>query len=136
MCSSVYSCYLLVSSAPIRSLPFLSFIVPILAWNVPLISPILFKRSLVFPILLFSSVSVYYSLKKAFFFKLILITFYLTITFQIIIQHVINILKYWNIFHSSCHMKSFKSVVYFTFTFLQHISMQILSFHHKSLICS
>ena len=35
---SVYSCYLLVSSASVGSIPFLSFIVPILAWNVPLVS--------------------------------------------------------------------------------------------------
>ena len=40
--SSVYSCDLfLISSASVRSLPFLSFIVPILAWNVPLIFQIL-----------------------------------------------------------------------------------------------
>ena len=56
--SSVYSCYLfLISSASIRSVPFLSFIVPILAWNVPLVSLIFLKRSLVFPFLLFSSFS-------------------------------------------------------------------------------
>ena len=37
--SSVYSCHLfLISSASVRSMPFLSFIVPILAWNVPLVS--------------------------------------------------------------------------------------------------
>ena len=64
--SSVYSCHLfLVSSASIRSLSFLPFIVPIFAWNVPLASPIFFKRSLVFPILLFSSIYLYCSLKKA-----------------------------------------------------------------------
>ena len=34
--SSVYSCHLsLISSASVRSLPLLSFILPILAWNVP-----------------------------------------------------------------------------------------------------
>ena len=50
-----YSCYLfLVSSASVRSLLFLSFIMPILAWNVPLISPVFLKRSLVFPIVSFS----------------------------------------------------------------------------------
>ena len=54
--SSVYSCHLfLVSSTSVRSMPFLSFIVPIFAWNVPLVSLIFLKRSLVFPILLFSS---------------------------------------------------------------------------------
>ena len=54
---SVYSCHLfLISSVSVKSLPFLSFIEPISAWNVPLISLIFFKRSLVFSILLFSSI--------------------------------------------------------------------------------
>ena len=54
--SSVYSCHLfLISSTSVRSIPFLSFIVPIFAWNVPLVSLIFLKRSLVFPIPLFSS---------------------------------------------------------------------------------
>ena len=44
----------------------LSFIEPIFAWNVPLVSLIFLKRSLVFPILLFSSISLHCSLKKAF----------------------------------------------------------------------
>ena len=48
------SCRLLIfSSASVRSLFFLFFIVPILAWNVPLIAPVFLKRSLVSPILLF-----------------------------------------------------------------------------------
>ena len=51
--SSVYSCHLL-SSASVSSIPFLSFFVLILAWNVPLVSLTFLKRSLVFPILLFS----------------------------------------------------------------------------------
>ena len=47
--SSVYSYHLFsISSASVRSVPFLSFIVPIFAWNVPLVSLILLKRSLVF----------------------------------------------------------------------------------------
>ena len=49
----VYSCHLfLIPSASVRSLPFLSFIVPILAWNIPFISPI-FLRSLSFPLCCF-----------------------------------------------------------------------------------
>ena len=53
--SSMYSCYLfLISSASVRSISFLASIVPIFAWNIPLISPIFLKRSLLFPILLFS----------------------------------------------------------------------------------
>ena len=44
--SSVYSHHLfLISSASVRSIPFLSFIEPIFAWNVPLVSLIFWKRS-------------------------------------------------------------------------------------------
>ena len=63
--SSVYTChFFLVSSASVRSLPFQSFLVPIFAWNVPLVSPTFLKGSLVFPILLFSSISVHCSHMK------------------------------------------------------------------------
>ena len=64
--SSVYSCHILISSASVRSIPFLSFIVPNFTWIVPLVSQIFFKRSLVFPIVLFSSISLNWSLRKAF----------------------------------------------------------------------
>ena len=65
--SSVYSCHLfLISSASVKSIPFLSFIVPVFAWNVPLVSLIFLKWSLVLPILLFSSISLHWSLRKAF----------------------------------------------------------------------
>ena len=48
--SSLYSCHLfLICSVSIRNMRFLSFIVPILAWNVPLVSVIFLMRSLVFP---------------------------------------------------------------------------------------
>ena len=64
--SSVYSCLFFITSASVRSLLCLSFIVPIFAWNVPLVSPIFLKQSLVFPILLFYSISLHCSLKKTF----------------------------------------------------------------------
>ena len=65
--SSVCSCHLfLISSASVRSIPFLSFIELIFAWNVPLVSLISLKRTLVFPILLFSSISLHWSPRKAF----------------------------------------------------------------------
>ena len=55
--SSVCSCHLFLTFyASVRSIPFLSFIEPIFAWNVPLVSLIFLKRSLVFLILLFSSI--------------------------------------------------------------------------------
>ena len=61
------SCHIFwISSASVRVLWFLSFSVPIFAWNVPLVFPIFLKRSLVFPILLFSCSSLHCSLKKAF----------------------------------------------------------------------
>ena len=63
--SSVYSCHLFLISS-VRSLPFLPFTQPIFAWNVPLVSLIFLMRSLVFPILLFSSISLHWSLRKAF----------------------------------------------------------------------
>ena len=75
--SSVYSCHLfLISSASVQSILFLSFIVPIFAWNVPLVSLIFLKRSLVFPILLFSSISLHWSLRKSFLFLLAILWSY------------------------------------------------------------
>ena len=63
--SSVYSCHpFLMSCACIRSLLFLSFIVPIFAWNFRLLPPIFLKKSLVFTFLLFSSISLHCSLRK------------------------------------------------------------------------
>ena len=53
----MYSCHLfLISSISVRSLPFLSFIMPILVWNFPLISAVFSRHSLVFPVLLFFSI--------------------------------------------------------------------------------
>ena len=50
--SSVYSCYLfLISSPSVRSFLFLSFIIPKLAWNIPLVFPVFLKRSPVFLLL-------------------------------------------------------------------------------------
>ena len=69
--SSVHSCHIfLVSFASVRSVQFLFFIVPIFAWNVLLLSLIFLKRPLVFPVLLFSSISFHWSLRKAYLFLL------------------------------------------------------------------
>ena len=56
----------LISSVSFRSLQFISFIVSILVWNNPLVSPFILQRSLVFPILLFSSIYLHCSHKKTF----------------------------------------------------------------------
>ena len=68
--SPLYSCHLLISSASVRSVWFLSFIVPIFPWNIPLVSLVLLKWSLVFSILLFSSIFLHWSLRKPFLFLL------------------------------------------------------------------
>ena len=62
--SSVYSFHLfLISSGSVWSISFLSFTVPIFAQNAHLVSPIFLKRSLIFSILLFSSIFLHCSLK-------------------------------------------------------------------------
>ena len=65
---SVYSCHLFsISSASVRFIPFLSFIESIFAWfGRDVVSLIFLKRFLVYPILLFSSISLHWSLRKAF----------------------------------------------------------------------
>ena len=51
----MYSCHLfLISSTSVWSIQLLFFIVPIFSWNFPLVSLIFLKRSLIFPILLFT----------------------------------------------------------------------------------
>ena len=64
---SVYSCQLfLISSVFVRSIQFLSYMVPIFGWNVPFVSLIFLKRSLVFSFLLFFYISLHWSLMKGF----------------------------------------------------------------------
>ena len=55
--SSVYSCHLfLISSASVRSILSLPFIVLIFAWNVPVVSLIFLTRSLVLPFYFFLNI--------------------------------------------------------------------------------
>ena len=61
----MYSCYLFLI-ASVRSIPFLSFIVPIFAWNISLLSLLFLKRSQFFSIPLFSSISSHWPLRKTF----------------------------------------------------------------------
>ena len=60
----VYSCHLFQISSALLGL-FLSFIVPIFVQNVPLVWLIFLKRSLVFPILLLSSISLHWLVRKS-----------------------------------------------------------------------
>ena len=63
--SCVYSCHLfLISSTSVGSIPFLSFTVPIFVWNVPLVS-LIFLKKISSLILLFSSISLHWSLRKS-----------------------------------------------------------------------
>ena len=63
----MYSFHLFLSpSVSTRSQPLMSFIVPIFGQNVLLILPIFLKRSLVFPLLFFSSSFIHCSLIKVF----------------------------------------------------------------------
>ena len=82
---------------------FLHFIVPIFAWNVPLVSLIFLKRSLVFPILLFSSICLHWLLRKAFLSLLVILWF--------CIQMGISFLFFFAIHFSSflcyCKLSSF-----------------------------
>ena len=55
----IFQARVLEWGAIVRPILFLFFIEPIFAWNVPLVSLIFLKRSLVFPILLFSSISLH-----------------------------------------------------------------------------
>ena len=65
--SFMYSCHLfLIYFISFRSIMFLSFIVSIFAQNIPFLSLIFLKQSLDFPILLFSSISLHWSLRKTF----------------------------------------------------------------------
>ena len=49
--SSVYSCHLfLISSASVRSIPFMSYMMPIFAWNILLVALIFLRRSLNLPL--------------------------------------------------------------------------------------
>ena len=54
------------SLPPVQCHELLSIIVTIFPWNVPLISPVFLKRSLIFLILSFSSISLHWSLRKSF----------------------------------------------------------------------
>ena len=95
--SSVCSFYLfLISSASVRSIPFLSFIVLIFGWNSPLVSLIFLRRSLVFPILLFSSFSSHWLLKKVF----LLLLAILELRIQMSISFLFSFAFRFSSFHS------------------------------------
>ena len=110
-CCSVYYCHLFLSSAPLGSIPFLSFLVPTVAWDAPFI---FLKRSLVFPILLFSSFSLYCLLKKTF---LSLLAISLELCFQIGIFFLFSFAFHFSSF-LSCKASSDNHFPFLHFFFL------------------
>ena len=113
--SSMYSCHLfIVLSAFVRSIPFLSFIVPILAWNIPLVSLIFLKRFLVFPILLFSSFTLHWSLRKSF---LSLHFYSLELCIQMGISFLFAFDFHFSSFHSCCKPSSDSQFAFLHFFF-------------------
>jgi len=113
--SSVYSCHLfLIALASVKSVLFLSFIKPIFAWNVPLVALIFLKRSLVFPILLFSSISLHWSLRKAF---LSLLTSLWNSAFKWVYLPF-SPLPFTSLFSAICKASSDSHFAFFAFLFL------------------
>ena len=117
--SSVYSCHLfLISSASTRSLLVLSFIVPVFAWNVPLVVPVFLKRSLVFPILLFFSISLHCSLKKAFL-SLLAILWNSTFTWEYLALYPLPFVSL--LFSAICKASSDNHFAFLHFFFLEMV---------------
>ena len=103
---------LLLSSASVRSLLFLTFIVPFFAWNVPLVSLILLKRFLVFPIYL----SIYnLSINQ--------LSIHLSPIYLSIIYHP-----------SLYHLSIYLSIIYHPSIYHPSISLLSISLYHLSII--
>ena len=116
MYSYVYSWHLfLICSASVRSIPFLSFIVPIFARNVLLVSLIFLKRSLVFPILLSSSISLHWSLRKAF---LSLLEIFFGFSIEMGISFLFSFAFCFPLFTAVCKASSERHFAFMHFFFL------------------
>ena len=103
-----------MSSSSIRSVPFLSFIVPIFVWNVPLVSLILLKSSLVFPVL-FPSISLNCSLRKAFLCHLAILW---NSAFRWIYLSFFSFAFHFSSFPAICKTSSDRHYAFFSFLFL------------------
>ena len=86
------------------------------AWNVPLVSLIFLKRAPVFPILLFSSISLHWSLRKAF---LSLLAILWNSAFNGYIFHfLLCFLPFFFFFTAICKASSDNDFAFFVFLFL------------------
>ena len=102
--SFAYSCHLfLISSASVRSIPFLSFIVLIFVWKFPLVSLIFLKRSLVF----------FYSI----------VFFYF---FSFVTEEVLSLLVLWNSSFKRVYL-SFSPLLLASLLFIAKISLTYAS---------
>ena len=119
--SSVHSCYLfLISSASVRSLTFLSFIVPIFQLSIPMVSPIFLKWSILFTIYYFPlilalftyedfiispcySLEVYISLGISFPFLFAVHFFYFLSCFQGLLRQPLCLLTFVFLGDGFCH---------------------------------
>ena len=123
---SVYSCHLfLISSASVRCIQFLSFIEPIFAWNIPLVFLGFLKRSLVFPILLFSSISLHWSLRKA---SLLLLAILWNSAFKWVYLSFSPLLFASFLFTAICKASSDSHFAFSHFFFLGWVLISV--FHH------
>ena len=135
------------------SLLFLSFVEPIFAWSVPLVYLIFLKRSLVFLILLFSSISFHWSLRKAFLcllaillncaFKWVYLCFSLPFFSQLFVRPpltailLFSISFFWYVIHPifvvTFKMLTFKVKFCLTWRLfiVQHIIFFLMLIHHK-----
>ena len=104
----------ILATSSVRSKPFLSFIVLIFAWNVHLVSRIFLKRSLVFLILLFSSMSLHWSLRKAF---LSLLAILRNCTFKYVYLYF-SPLAFASLFSGICNTSSDSHFAFLHFFFL------------------
>ena len=118
--SSVYSYHLvLILSASVRSIPFWSFLVPIFTWNISLVSLIFLERNLVFSILLFPSVSLHWSLRKAFF---VSPCYSLELCFQMGISFLFSLEPFTSLLYSAvCKTSSDNHFAFLHFFFLEMI---------------
>ena len=131
--SSVSSCHLfLISSASVRSTPFLSFIEPIIAWNIPLVSLIFLKRSLVFP----------HSIVSLYFFSLITEEgfispcYSLELCIQMLISFLFPLLFASLLFTAICKASSDSHLAYLYYFFLGMVLIPISVQFHRALCLS
>ena len=125
--SSVYSCHLfLISSTFVRSIPFLSLFSPSLHEMFLGISNFLEEISIVFPILLFSSIPLHCSLRKAF---LSLLAILWNCTFKWVYLSFFPLLHPSLVFTAICKASSDSYFAFFFFSWIWSWSLSSAQCH-------